>query len=169
MKLIFGLIFLSMTLSAQAEVLVGLVNVQKVITTIKEGKNVQKKLEKSFNDKKAVLQKEENKIKKAQEDYKKQSAVLSADARGKKERDLQEMVMKLQNKTMEYQKEIQKMEEDMKKPILENLRPIIDEVSKQNKVALTFELTSAPIIYAESKKDITDEVVKAYDKKHPGK
>ena len=70
---------------------------------------------------------------------------------------------------MEYQKEIQKMEEDMKKPILEKLRPIIDEVSKANKVALTFELTSAPIIYAEAKKELTDDVIKAYDKKHPGK
>jgi len=77
--------------------------------------------------------------------------------------------MGLQNKTMEFQKEIQKMEQEMKKPILEKLRPIIDEVSKSNKVAMTFELSAAPIVYAEAKKDITEEVIKAYDKKYPGK
>lgn len=169
MKLILGLMLLTFSYSSFSAVLVGLVDIQKIITTIKEGKKVQKTLEKSFNDKKAILKKEEDKIKKAQEDYKKQSMVLADAARANKERELQEMMMKLQNKTMEFQREIQKMEQDLKKPILEKLRPVIDEVSKANKVDLTFELSAAPIVYAESKKDLTDDVIKAYDKKHPSK
>jgi outer membrane protein len=169
MKALFALLILAIALPSQAAVLVGLVDIQKIITSIKEGKNVQSKLEKSFNEKKAVLKKDEEKIKKTQEDYKKQSMVLAEQARMTKERELQEMMMKLQQKTMEYQREIQKMEQDMKKPILEKLRPIIEEVSKANAVAMTFELSAAPIIYAEAKKDLTDEVIKTYDKKHPGK
>ena len=169
MKLLLGLMLLTFSVSSFAQVLVGLVDIQKVITSIKEGKNVQKNLEKSFNDKKGVLKKDEDKIKKAQEDYKKQSMVLAEAARANKEREMQEMMMKLQNKTMEFQRDIQKMEQDLKKPILDKLRPIIDEVSKENKVTMTFELSAAPIVYAENKKDITDDVIKAYDKKHPGK
>lgn len=169
MKFTIGLMLLAFSFAASAQVLVGLVDIQKVITTIKEGKNVQKTLEKSFNDKKAILKKDEEKIKKAQEDYKKQSMVLAEAARMNKEREMQEAMMGLQNKTMEFQKEIQKMEQDMKKPILEKLRPIIDEVSKASKVAMTFELSAAPIVYAESKIEITDDVIKAYDKKYPGK
>ncbi len=169
MKSFIALIALAITLPSFAATLVGLVDIQKVITSIKEGKGVQKTLEKSFNDKKAILKKDEDKIKKAQEDYKKQSMVLAEAARLNKERELQEMMMSLQNKTMEYQREIQKMEADLKKPLLERLRPIIDEVSKANGVAMTFELSAAPIVYAEAKKDITEDVVKAYDKKHPGK
>lgn len=169
MKFIIALLALALSLPSFASTLVGLVDIQKVITSIKEGKAVQKNLEKSFNDKKVLLKKDEDKIKKAQEDYKKQSMVLAEAARMNKERELQEMMMGLQNKTMEYQREIQKMEADLKKPLLEKLRPIIDEVSKANAVAMTFELSAAPIVYAEAKKDITEEVVKAYDKKHPGK
>lgn len=169
MKSLLALVLLMFSVSSFAEVLVGLVDIQKVITSIKEGKNVQKTLEKSFNDKKTLLKKDEDKIKKAQEDYKKQSMVLAEAARMNKEREMQEMMMKLQNKTMEYQREIQKMEQDLKKPILDKLRPIIDEVSKEAKVAMTFELSAAPIVYAEAKKDITEDVIKAYDKKHPGK
>jgi outer membrane protein len=169
MKSLIALLVLTVCTSSFASTLVGLVDIQKVITSIKEGQSVQKNLEKSFNDKKAILQKEEEKIKKAQEDYKKQSMVLADAARANKERELQEMMMKLQNKTMEFQRDIQKMEQDMKKPILDRLRPIIDEVSKANQVAMTFELSAAPIVYAENKKDITEDVIKAYDKKHPGK
>lgn len=169
MKFTLGFLLLAFSLTSSANVLVGLVDIQKVITTIKEGKNVQKTLEKSFNDKKVILKKDEEKIKKAQENYKKQSMVLAEQARANKEREMQEMMMKLQNKTMEFQKEIQKMEQEMKKPILEKLRPIIDQVSKANAVSMTFELSAAPIVYAENKKEITDEVIKAYDKKYPGK
>jgi outer membrane protein len=169
MKSIIALLALSLSLPSFGTTLVGLVDIQKVITSIKEGKGVQKTLEKSFNDKKALLKKDEDKIKKAQEDYKKQSMVLAEAARLNKERELQEMMMGLQNKTMEYQREIQKMEADLKKPLLERLRPIIDEVSKANAVAMTFELSAAPIVYAEAKKDLTEDVIKAYDKKHPGK
>ncbi len=167
----FAVLFLALCFASSsfATVTVGLVDIQKVITTIKDGKNVMKSLEKSFNDKKAILSKEEVKIKKAQEDYKKQSAILSDQARATKERDIQQMMLGLQNKTMEYQKDIQAQEQTLKKPILEKLRPIIDEVSKASEVAITFELSAAPIVYAESKKDITDEVIKAYDKKHTGK
>ncbi len=167
MKSVLLFALLAFSLNSFASVVVGLVDIQKVITSIKEGKNVQKTLEKAFNEKKAVLKKDEDKIKKAQEDYKKQSMVLAETARLNKEREMQEMMMKLQSKTMEYQKEIQKMEQDLKKPILEKLRPIIDEVSKANGVAMTFELSAAPIVYAEAKKEITDDVIKAYDKKHP--
>ncbi len=169
MKSIIALLALVLTLPVFGATLVGLVDIQKVITNIKEGKGVQKTLEKSFNDKKAILKRDEDKIKKAQADYKKQSMVLAEAARMNKERELQEMMMSLQNKTMEYQREIQKMEADLKKPLLEKLRPIIDEVSKANAVAMTFELSAAPIVYAEAKKDLTEEVIKAYDKKHPGK
>ena len=168
MKFAFAFFMLLIGFSAQASVLVGLVDIQKIITSIKEGQSVQKNLEKAFNDKKAILKKDEDKIKKAQDDYKKQSMVLAEAARMNKEREIQESMMKLQSKTMEFQKEIQKMEQDMKKPILEKLRPIIDDVSKANAVAITFELSAAPIIYAEAKKDLTEEVIKAYDKKHSG-
>lgn len=168
MKLTLAFLLLTFSFSSFSAV-VGLVDIQKVITNIKEGKSVQKKLEKSFNDKKQLLSKEESKIKKAQEDYKKQSMVLADQARMNKERELQEMMMKLQNKTMEFQREIQKMEQELKKPILDKLRPIIDQVSATNEVDMTFELSAAPIVYAKNKKDLTDEVIKSYDKKHGGK
>ncbi len=168
MKYVMSLLVLMFSTVSSANVLVGLVDIQKIMTNIEQGKDVQKQLEKSFNDKKAILKKDEEKIKKAQEDYKKQSMVLAESARATKEREIQELMMKLQNKTMEYQREIQKMEQDLKKPILEKLRPLIDDVSKSNGVSMTFELSAAPIVYAENKKDLSDEVIKAYDKKHPG-
>lgn len=166
MKKLIILLSLLLSFSAFAEVKVGIVNIQKVITSIKEGKSVMKSLEKSFKSKQAELKKEENKIKKLQKDYQKQSLVLSDKAKAKKEADIRGRIQKLQKTTMAYQKEIQKQEAQLKKPILEKLKPVIDSVSKAEKVTMTFEITSSPLVYAQNKIDITAKVIKAYDSKH---
>lgn len=166
MKKILALSLVMFSLSVFAEVKIAVVNIQKIITSINEGKSVMKTLEKSFKSKQAEIKKEEEAIKKLQKDYQKQNLVLSDDAKAKKEQEIRGKIQALQQKTMSYQKDIQQQEAELKKPILEKLKPVIDEVSKQEKVSMTFEVSSSPVVYAESKVDITDKVIKAYDKKH---
>lgn len=152
--------------SAFAEVRVGLVNIQKIISTISEGKSVNKTLEKSFKSKQKVLKKEEEEIKKMIANFEKQNAVLSDAAKAKKRAEIQQRRQEASSKMMQFQKEIQKQEAELKKPILDKLKPVIDEVSKEEKVALTFEISASPPIYAAQKVDLTEKVIKAYDKKH---
>jgi outer membrane protein len=166
MKHILLAVALTLTVSAQAEVIVGIVDIQKIITSVKEGKSVMDTLKKSFDDKKAKLQKKEDEIKKMQEAFQKQSLVLSDAEKGKKQQQMQEEVMKLREQTMEYQKDIQKQEADLKKPILDKLKDIIEGVSKKEKVDFTIEISSSPLVYAQNKKELTQEVIKEYDKKH---
>lgn len=151
--------------AASAQVKVGVVNIQKIITTVKMGKNVMKTLEKSFNAKKKTLKKDEESIKKMQKDFQKQNLVLSDKAKAKKEAAIRQKIAGIQQQTMKFQKEIQKQELELKKPILEKLKGVIDTVSKDEKLDLTFEVSSSPIVYAKSKVDITEKVIKAFDKK----
>jgi outer membrane protein len=164
---ILGLMVMSLfCLSAGAEVRVGLVNIQKIISTIGEGKSVNTTLEKSFKAKQKVLKKEEEEIKKMIANFEKQNAVLSDAAKAKKRAEIQARRQGASNKMMQFQKEIQKQEAELKKPILDKLKPVIDEISKKEKVALTFEISASPPIYAAQKVDLTEKVIKAYDKKH---
>jgi outer membrane protein len=165
MRIILITLLMAISVSA-ADVTVGVINIQKVISKIKEGKEVQATLEKSFKAKQKEIKAEEGKIKELQEKYQKQSALLSDEAKLKKEQEIRAKIAGLQKKTMGYQKEIQKQEAQLKKPILEKLKPIIDEVSEGSGVSMTFEVSSSPIVYAKNQVDITDKVIKAYDKKH---
>ena len=92
--------------------------------------------------------------------------VLTDAAKAKKENEMRATVQKIQQMQAKFQKEIQKQEAEIKKPLLEKLKPIIDAVSKEEKVTMTFEITSSPVVYAETKVDLTEKVIKAYDKKH---
>lgn len=166
MKSILALL-IAMTLAVPSAyaVTLGKVDIQKVLLTVKQGQKVREDLKKEFDKKQGELQKEEGSIRKMQEDFQKQGVVMNDKAKEKKEREIQEKIIMLQQKSMEYQKEIQEMENKLKKPILERVREIITEVSKTSGVDMTYEASTAPIVYAKEEKDLTGDVIKAYDKK----
>ncbi len=166
MKSILILLALTLSIPSMANTKVGLVNIQKIIVSVKEGKTINKTLEKSFNSKKKLIKKEEQKIMKMQEQFKKQDAVLSNAAKAKKSAEIAKRIQEVRAQMERYQGEIRKQEAELKKPLLEKLKPIIDTVSKDAKVTLTFEVSASPIVYAENKVDLTDKVIKAYDKKY---
>ena len=165
MKIILALLVCTLSFSTLAEVKVGIVNIQKIIVSIKEGKAVNTTLEKSFKKKQEEIKKEEDDIRKLQEKFQKQTSVLSESAKAKKGNEIKAKIDAVRAKMMKYQKEIQKQEAELKKPILEKLSPIIDKVAVDEKIDLTFEVTQAPV-HALKKVDLTDKVIKAYDAKH---
>jgi len=153
--------------SAFAAVSVGKVDVQKVLITVAQGQAVRDQLKKSFDDKQKVLKDEEDKIRKLQDDYQKKASVLNDKEKGKKEREIQEKIVAIQQKTATFQKDIQDMEQKLKTPILEKVKAIVDDVAKNADVDMVYEAATAPILYAKQEKDLTDEVIKAYNKKFP--
>ena len=165
MKVFTLIMALLLPMTIMASSTVGKVDIQRVLITINEGKAVRDKLKGQFDEKQKIVKKEEADIRKLQEDLKKQAMVLNDKAKAKKEKEIQTRFMKLQQQTMGYQKEIQALENKYKKPILNKLRDIITDVSKKAGVDMTFESSTAPIVYAKSEKDLTDEVIKEYDKK----
>lgn len=166
MKKLITILAMALSFSAVAQVKVGVINIQKVITSIGEGKNVMSTLEKSFKSKQKEIKAEEEAIKKLQQDYQKQSSLLSDKAKANKENEIRQKIAQLQQKTADYQKNIQNQERELKQPILEKLKPVIDQVSQSKDVAMTFEASSSPVVYAQNQVDITNDVIKAYDKKH---
>jgi outer membrane protein len=150
-----------------AETLFGKVDMQKVLITIKQGSVLQGELQKAASEKESDLKKEEEKIKKMQEEFEKKSVVLKDEAKAEQERNIQKAMMSAQQKYMQYQKELQELQDKKKRPILEKVKGIVEEVSKKSGLEIVFEAGTAPIVYAKDIKDLTDDIIKAYDAKYP--
>jgi outer membrane protein len=166
---VFTVAFMFNTQSSFAKITVGLVDFQKVLLSVDEGKSVRTKLEDFYKQKQNVLKKEEDKFKDLQQKFEKQKTVLNESARQGKEKELRDLYMTIQEQTMNYQKELQEMENTLKKPIIEKIKAISEQVSKTSNVDMSFESGSTPIIYAQEQKELTEEVVQAYNKKYPSK
>jgi outer membrane protein len=150
---------------AQSKILVGRVDIQKVLVSIEAGKRLKNRLEKDFKKKQAQIKKEEGEIRKLQQKIEKQRAVLSKQALEKKARELNGKIAKLQEKSRSFSMEMQRKEAEGKGPILKNLEGIIAKVSKDAGVDLSFEASGAAVVYAKDKIDLTPKVIEAYNKK----
>lgn len=139
------------------------VDVQKVLLTVEEGKKVRASLKKKFDEKQKIIKKEEDKIRKSQKDFQKQSLVMNDKAKLKKRQEIEQQIVALQQKTMNFQQEIQAEENKLKKPILEKVRRVIEDLSKKGGYDMVFEVSTSPI-YVKEVTDITDQVVKSYNK-----
>ncbi len=166
MKYTLCLLLAFFSTSSFAEVKIGILNIQKIITTTKEGKTISASLKKFYDGKQAELKKDEEKIIDLQKKFQKQSAVLSDAAKRKKAQEIQALSQQAREKAMKYQRELQKKENEYKQPIIKKLNTIIEEVSKKAGVDFAVDQMTTPLMYAASKVDLTDDVIKAYDKKY---
>ncbi len=161
------LFLISLTNIIQAKVLIGQVNVQQVLLKVKQGVKVQNELKSFFEKKNIEIKKEEDAIRKSQEDFQKQSAVMNDIAKNKKREEIQKKMFELQEKTANYQKEINELEQQKKGPILKQLKEVIEKVSADNQVDMTVEISTTPLLYAKESLELTEKVIQAYDEKYP--
>jgi outer membrane protein len=161
------LIAFTLVFSTQAFALkMGKVDVQKVLVSIKESGKIRDKLKKEFEKKQKEIRKEEEQLVKDRTAFEKQSAIMNAKTKAKKQQELQAKFIGLQQKMQRYQGEMQKMEQKFKQPILNKIRKVVEEVSKKKGFDFTYESGTTPLLYVKSVTDITPEVIKAYDKKN---
>ena len=149
---------------ASADTKIATADMQKALQSVEAGKKAKAQLEKDFNAKKKELQTEEASIKKMGEEYKKQSLVMNEEARGKKQAEIQERIMKFQELTQRSQGEIQQKEHELTQPIISKLRGVIEEVAKAKGYSLVLERNENNVLFAPLNDDITNDVVAAYNK-----
>ena len=147
---------------------IGIVDMQKALQSVEAGRKAKSQLEKEFNAKKKELQTEEAQIKKLGEEFKKQSLVLSDEARAKKQAELQERFMKFQELTARAQQEIQGKEQELTAPLVSTIRTIIADLAKKRGMTVVLEKNENTVLFSLEKDEITEEVVTIFNKQNKG-
>jgi outer membrane protein len=150
---------------AADEIKIGVVDMQKALQSVDSGKKAKAQLESEFNTRKKDLDAEKASLEKAGQEFKKQSLVMSDEARAKKQGELQARYMKLQENFSRSQQEIQQKEQELTGPILNRLRTIIGEIAKQKGFTVVLEKNENTVLYSQDRDDITQEVVTTFNKK----
>lgn len=148
----------------QAESKVGYVDVQKAVQATSAGKKAKESLDAEFQKRKGSLDKRKADIEKMGQDLEKKKSVLSEEVLNKKQMELQEEMMKFQKTVGENQLEIQKKQEELVKPILVKMKGIIEKVAQEKGFTIVIENKEQTVLYAAKDADLTDDVVKAFEK-----
>lgn len=166
MKLLIAMIAVALVgAKANADVKIGYVDMQKAIQSTKAGQKAKKDLEAEFEKRKKTLQSKEADLKKMGEELEKKAMVLSEDVRAKKQKEFQTSMMEFQQNVQKNQKEIQEQERKLTEPILKKLQTVIEDMAKKDAYTVILEKRENGVLWAQKDLDITEEVVKNFEKK----
>lgn len=144
---------------------VAFMHMQKAIQSVGEGKKAQATLKKEWDERRAKLEAEGKKMQDAVENFRKQGMVMDEKSRRDKEMELNKQFEALKVMEQRLGQEFQKRDMEISEPIIKKIRSIVASISKEKGYTLVLDGNESNVIYAQDQDDITDEVIKRYDKK----
>ncbi len=165
MMVITGLLFFSFSLSlaAGSNFKFGYIDLQKVMALSKQGGIAKQKMKARQDKLRGELQKRQSEIAKMKEELESQGMMLSPEKRQEKENEYQKKVRDFKIFVSDSEKEMKALQGEFLKKMLKELEVVTEEFGKANHFQLLLEKRSG-IIYADRAYDVSDELIKAYDK-----
>ena len=164
-SLIMGLSFASaIAVGKSARVRIGIIDMQKIILSVEEGKTAREKLGKEIKSKEQEFRKKKEELDAMNKSWKKEAAMLSEQARIRKQQEFQKKFMALRNSEMEFQGSIKKKEAEVTQKIAIKVAGIVDTIAKKQDIDTVFERNSSGLLYVKDPLDLTDQVISSYEK-----
>jgi outer membrane protein len=121
-------------------------------------------MKKKFEDLQKKLDDERAAVSKLEEDFKKQSMMLSLDAQEDKKRELEKKRRYYKYLYEEYTQEMKDTEVEAIRKIMKELEKVVEKIGEQEGFTVILEKRTLGLVYYNKAVDITDRVVEAYDK-----
>jgi outer membrane protein len=157
-------ICLILPISAQAEdaIKIATLDVQKVFITSEAGKKANSDLEALRKSKQAIIDEKGKAIDKLKDELDKQASVLSLEAKKNKEDELAQLLRDYQRTAQDSQAELKKKEAEKLEAILTGIHDVAEKIGKEEGYLLILE--RGLVIYSNKEVDITDKVLKEFNK-----
>jgi outer membrane protein len=141
----------------------GYIDLQKVMALSAQGVVAKGKMQAKQEELRAELQKKQAEISTLKEELERQGMMLSPEKRQEKESNYQKMVRNFKLFVSDSEKDMKALEGEFLKKMLKELEAVTSEFGKTGNYQLILEKRSG-IIYADENNDVTDALIKAYDK-----
>ena len=145
------------------------VDLAKALQSVDAGKTAKSALEKEVTQKRTDLEKQQQQLQSEAEQFEKKAAIMNESAKAAKQAELQKRFAEFQKVAAESQMDLQKRERELTKPIIDELRMIIEGIGKEKAYQLILEKNEGAVLYAESGSDLTDSVVEQYNQRQKTK
>ena len=160
---LFILFFFQMSALGADSIKIGVVDMQKFQAKSKGFQKSSDLLKKKYQAMKDKMDVEVKELQKIEEDFKKQSLMLSLDAQGGKKRELESKKRYIQFLQNDFTQQMKESDMENSQRIVKELEKIVAKIAKDSKYTLIFNRQASGLIYVRPTFDITDQVVKAYD------
>jgi Skp family chaperone for outer membrane proteins len=142
---------------------VAYVYLQQIAALSNEGKAAQAKVTAMTQKKQAEIADKQKALQGAQQKLQTGGSVMSDQARGQLEKDIDRQTRDLERLNQDAQADINELTQEVQAEFNKRLFPILEQLSKENSLHLLFSATDAGLIWAADGLDLTMEAVKKLD------
>ncbi len=143
--------------AAAQEIKIGYVNSERVLREAAPAKAAQAKLEAEFGKRDRELNEQAARLKAAAEKFEKDAVTLSESEKARRQRELVETDRDLQRKRREFQEDLNTRRNEELSAVVERANRAIKQIFDAEK----YDLILQEVVFASSRIDITDKVIRA--------
>ncbi|HEY6003953.1 MAG TPA: OmpH family outer membrane protein [Anaeromyxobacter sp.] len=153
--------------AASAQQKIGYVDLQRAMNEIEEGKAVTAVLKQDFAEKQKQIDAKKAELEKLQAEFEKQATVMSEQARKDKAVDLDRRARDLQALFVSLQKDLSDRDREATRGVFDKMAQIVAEIAEADGFTIVLE-RNAGLVYAPPSLDLTNELIRKYNARHPG-
>jgi outer membrane protein len=143
---------------------IGYIDVQRVLARSAAGVAAREQLEKERAGIQRDMDGRRQELEKLRDEIEKKGPLMTADARREKQEQFERKRRDAARAADDFQKELEKKEAALLQKVLQEVGDVIEKVGKEKSYYMIVEKRNAGVLYATTDADLTDEVIRAYDR-----
>jgi outer membrane protein len=152
---------------ALAQSSIGFVSLERILREAPAAQRAQKKLEQEFSLRGQELSKIAEQLKKMQGSLEKNALTMSESERQKREREFSDVNRDFQRKQREFNEDLAQRRKEEFEGVLERANRAVRQIAEAEKLDIVFQ--NEQVVWASTRIDITDRVIKALEDTRAGK
>jgi outer membrane protein len=152
---------------ALAQSSIGFVSLDRILREAPAAQRAQKKLEEEFSQRGQELSKMADQLKKLQGNLEKNAVTMSDSERQKREREIGDINRDFQRRQREFNEDLAQRRKEEFDGVLERTHRAVRKIAEAEKLDIVFQ--NEQVVWASTRIDITDKVIKALEDTRAGK
>jgi len=158
---------LGVVTQALAQSSIGFVSLERILREAPAAQRAQKKLEQEFSQRGQELSKMSEQLKKMQGNLEKNAVTMSESERQKREREFGDVNRDFQRRQREFNEDLAQRRKEEFDGVLERANRAVKQIAEAEKLDVVFQ--NEQVVWASTRIDITDRVIKALEDTRAGK
>jgi len=146
---------------------IAFVVLQRIANESAEGKTATTRIQALQQKKAAELTDKNKQLQTAQQRLEKEASVLSANAAGELQKQVERLTVEIQRFTQDAQAEVQELQQQLQQEFQVRLEPVLQELGREKGLHFIFNGPDAGLVWADNALDISADVIKKLDAAKP--
>jgi outer membrane protein len=146
---------------------IAFVVLQRIANESAEGKTATTRIQALQQKKAAELTDKNKQLQTAQQRLEKEASVLSTNAAGELQKQVERLTVEIQRFTQDAQAEVQELQQQLQQEFQVRLEPVLQEIGREKGLHFIFNGPDAGLVWADNALDISVDVIKKLDAAKP--